>query len=152
MNESTRGCSGCGLPGGGISRPRSLRTAFSNTSGSSAHGVGAQAFEHDAARGLGGVVAVDAVALDDRPLLLAAVAEDAGAIDDKGGDAQRNYAGSAEQDGGAGHKHLFIKERANSVQPARLISRFTAAARPNRRGGGRAGFAECAPVHRARRR
>ena len=34
------------------------------------HGVGAHAFEHEAARGFGRVVAVDAVGLDERPLLL----------------------------------------------------------------------------------
>ncbi len=112
------------------------------------HGIGPQPFEHDAARGVGRVVALDAVGLDERPLLLAAVAEDAGAMEDEGGDTQRSCAGSAQQDGGAGHKQLFIKERANSVQPARLISRLPATGPLSAKAATWAGLTECAPVHR----
>ena len=36
------------------------------------HGIGAHAFEHEAARGLGRVMAFDAVGLDERPLLFGA--------------------------------------------------------------------------------
>ena len=61
------------------------------------YGLGAEALEHRSARGFGRVVALDAVGLDQRPLLLGAVAEEAGAMDYEGGDTERKCAGSGDQ-------------------------------------------------------
>jgi hypothetical protein len=60
------------------------------------HRIGPDAFEHDTAGGFRRVVTLDAVRLDERPLLLAAVAEEAGAMQHERDAAQRQHAGSAQ--------------------------------------------------------
>ena len=56
--------------GGGIMRPRSLRTARSNVSACAATSSGDERVERDVGREIGLVVALDAIALDERPLLV----------------------------------------------------------------------------------
>ena len=65
----SRCSSGRGSFGGGIRLPRSLRTAFSSVSACCGEVLGLDLREIEPAREVGGVVAVAAVLIDERPLL-----------------------------------------------------------------------------------
>ena len=68
-NASTLASAGRGSPGGGIKCPRSLRIAVSQTSASACRLGRLSAIEREVAGELGVVVATDAVAVEQRPML-----------------------------------------------------------------------------------